>query len=139
MINLSLPSEASRGNYRFLIEILARVSYKPGWKIVVTEDQNEHAFTVIVRYEGYESKNAACLPIAHKGQTTRSEHIAAKLLGKSFCEPEERYYSQKFYIYDLERMPPEALVKHVIADTIRRAEMFEFERWFKLDGNTVCG
>jgi hypothetical protein len=139
MMNFSLPSEASRKNYRFLIEILTRVSYKPGWKIVVSEDQNECAFTVIVRYEGYESKNAACLPIAHKGQTSRSERVAAKLLGKSFCEPEERYYSQKFYIHDLERMPPEALVKHVIADTIRGAEMFEFERWFKLDGNTVCG
>jgi hypothetical protein len=139
MMNLPLTSEASRKNYKLLGDILQKVSYKPGWKIVLSENKNDYAFTVSVRYEGYESQNAACIPIIDKGQTERSEHIAARLLGKSFCKPERRHFSRTFYMLDLERMTPEALVRHVIGDTIRQAEMFEFDRWFKFEGEEVYG
>jgi hypothetical protein len=34
-------------------------------------------------------------------------------------------------------MTPENLIKYVIGDTIKQAEMFEFDRWFKVDGDKV--
>jgi hypothetical protein len=139
MMNLSLTSEASRKNYKLLSDILQKVSYKPGWKIVITEEQNEYALKISVYYEGYESKNAICTPIITNNRTDRSQQIAARLLGKSLCEPERRGFFRKFYMLDLEKMKPEDLIRYVIGDTIRQAEMVEFERWFKFEGDTVFG
>jgi hypothetical protein len=34
-------------------------------------------------------------------------------------------------------MPPEAIIRYVIGETIKQAEMYEFDRWFKFDGCCV--
>jgi len=137
MMNLSLTSDSGRKTYHLLHDILTKISYKPGWKIVICEEQSEHAFTVIVAYEGYESKNAAITPVCGRGLEINATKVAARLLGKTFCQPETRYFHRKFYMLDLERMTPDNLIKYVIADTIKQAEMHELERWFKFEGDTV--
>jgi hypothetical protein len=124
-------------NYGVLRDFLKRVSYKPGWNIVITQDQNNYGFTVTVTYEGYESENAAFTPLAPENpQVTVSR---ARLTRKTLRQPEKRYFRREFDMYTLENMTPENLIKYVIGDTIKQAEMFEFDRWFKVDGYVVSG
>jgi hypothetical protein len=61
----------------------------------------------------------------------------ARLIGKKFRQSERRYFRRDFDMYTLENMTPENLIKYVIGDTIKQAEMFEFDRWFKVDGYRV--
>ena len=88
-----------------------------------------------VVYEGYESENAALTPLAEENiQVTVAR---ARLTRKTFRQSERRYFRRDFDMYTLENMTPENLIKYVIADTIKQAEMFEFDRWFKVDGDRV--
>ena len=132
-----IPSiyDASRNNYRILADFLKRVSYKPGWNISITKEQNDFAFIVCVTYEGYESENATDTPLS--GYSEKAAAVGARLLGKTFRKTERRYFSRRFDILTLDRMAPEDVIKYVIADTIKQAEMFEFERWFKVDGDRM--
>jgi hypothetical protein len=124
-------------NYTILTDFLKRVSYKPGWNIAITQEQNDYGFVVTVKYEGYESENAAFTPLAAEGiQVTVAR---ARLTGKTLRKPESRYFRREFDMYTLENMTPDNLIKYVIGDTIKQAEMFEFDRWFKVDGYVVSG
>ena len=122
-------------NYSVLADFLKRVSYKPGWNIAITQEQNNYGFTVIVNYEGYESENAAFTPLAAENRQVTA--VRARLTGKTLRKPERRYFRREFDMYTLENMTPENLIKYVIGDTIKQAEMFEFDRWFKVDGDRV--
>ena len=122
-------------NYRVLTEFLKRISYKPGWNISIRQEQNNYGFVIEVVYEGYESENAALTPLAEENiQVTVAR---ARLTRKTFRQSERRYFRRDFDMYTLENMTPENLIKYVIADTIKQAEMFEFDRWFKVDGDRV--
>lgn len=124
-------------NYSVLTDFLKRVSYKPGWNITIKQEQNDYGFVVEIVYDGYESDNATPTPLALEHvQVTVSR---ARLTGKTLRKPEKRYFRKNFDMYTLENMSPENLVKYVIGDTIKQAEMFEFDRWFKVDGDRVFG
>ncbi len=133
-------SEAARKSYSDLTEILKKISYKPGWKIKIVEEPQTFGFVVQVMYDGYESENAAFSPLVPEGaQAERVRERIAVSIGKTSRQPERRYFRRAFDFWDLERMTPEHLVNHVIADTIKQAEMFEFDRWFKFEGDRVFG
>lgn len=122
-------------NYSVLSDFLKRVSYKPGWNISLLQEQNNYGFVVEIVYDGYESDNATPTPLA-------PEHIQvtvarARLTRKTLRQPEKRYFLRKFDMYTLENMSPENLVKYVIGGTIKQAEMFELNRWFKVEGDRV--
>ena len=122
-------------NYGVLREFLKRISYKPGWNISITQEQNDYGFVVTVKYDGYESENAAFTPLATEGvQVTVAR---ARLTRTTLRQPEKRYFRREFDMYILENMTPVNLIKYVIGDTIKQAEMFEFDRWFKVDGYRV--
>lgn len=122
-------------NYSVLSGLLNRISYKPGWNITITQQQNNYGFVVIVGYEGYESENAAFTPLAAEDNQVTTAR--ARLTRKTVRQPEKRYFRREFDMYTLENMTPENLIKYVIADTIKQAEMFEFDRWFKVEGDRV--
>jgi hypothetical protein len=122
-------------NYDVLTDFLKRVSYKPGWNISIRQEQNNYGFVVEVVYEGYESENAPFTPLA--AEDIRVTVSRARLIGKKFRQSERRYFRRDFDMYTLENMTPENLIKYVIGDTIKQAEMFEFDRWFKVDGYRV--
>ena len=122
-------------NYGVLTDFLKRVSYKPRWNISIRQEQNNYGFVVEVVYEGYESENAAFTPLAY--EDIRVTVSRARLIGKKFRQSERRYFRRDFDMYTLENMTPENLIKYVIGDTIKQAEMFEFDRWFKVDGDKV--
>ena len=131
-------SEAARKNYSDLTEILKKISYKPGWKIKITEEPNIFGFVVNCIYDGYESENAAFSPvIPESDQVSAARERIAVSIGKTVRQSEKRYFRRSFDFYMLEQMTPEHLVRYVIADTIKQAEMFEFDRWFKFEGNRV--
>ena len=46
-------------------------------------------------------------------------------------------FYRRFSRYDFEMMKPEDIIRHIIGGTIREAEMYEYERWFKFDGVPV--
>jgi hypothetical protein len=122
-------------NYDVLTDFLKRVSYKPGWNISIRQEQNNYGFVVEVVYEGYESENAPFTPLA--AEDIRVTVSRARLIGKKFRQSERLYFRRDFDMYTLENMTPENLIKYVIGDTIKQAEMFEFDRWFKVDGDKV--
>ncbi len=133
-------SEGARKNYSDLMEILKKISYKPGWKIEIVKDPAVFGFIVQVMYEGYESENAAFIPVVPEGaqvETVR-EKLAASV-GQTVRRPEKRYFRRAFDFWDMEKMTPENLVRYVIADTIKQAELLEFDRWFKYEGTRVFG
>jgi hypothetical protein len=122
-------------NYSVLTDFLKRVSYKPGWNISIRQEQNNYGFVVEVVYDGYESENAAFTPLAAENPQVTT--VRARLTRKNLRQPEKRYFRKDFDMYTLENMTPENLIKYVIGDTIKQAEMFEFDRWFKVDGYRV--
>lgn len=91
-------------------------------------------------YEGYESENAAFIPVLPEG--AQVETVREKLavsVGQTVRRPEKRYFRRAFDFWDMEKMTPENLVRYVIADTIKQAELLEFDRWFKYEGTRVFG
>jgi hypothetical protein len=131
---MSIPCDTAG----FLHKILGSISYKPGWKIRITTDSWDSSITIIVTYEGYESDNAAFDPVCvEEGQVSAARERLAISLGKIVRQRSPFYFSRTFHWYELERMTPECLIKYVIADTIKQAEMHEFERWFRYEGNCV--
>lgn len=131
-------SENGRKAYCELSELLKHVSYKPGWKIVIREDPSVYGFVVEISYDGYESENAAFIPVLPEGPIASSarEKLAVSI-GKTVRQPEKRYFRKSFDSYILENMSTENILKYIIAQTIKEAEMFEFDRWFKYDGCRV--
>jgi len=130
-------SLSAEKNYSVLREFMKRISYKPGWNISIRQEQNNYGFVVEVVYDGYESENAAPTPLAAENeQVTR---VRARLMGKTLREPERRYFRKEFSMSVLENMSPENIVKYIIAETIKHAELMEFDRWFKVDGFRVFG
>lgn len=134
---MPLMSDEARKNYHILADYLKRISYKPGWTITLVEEQNNYGFVVTVTYEGYESENAVETPLA--GGDNQAIVVAARLLGKTVRKPERRYFKKRFDMLSLDTIAPENIIRYVIADTIKQAEMFEFERWFKVEGFRVFG
>jgi len=131
-------SEGARKNYSDLVEILKKISYKPGWKIKIVEDPKVFGFVVQVMYDGYESENAAFVPVVPEGaQVEIAREKIAVSIGKTVRQPEKRYFRRAFDFWTMESMRPEDLIRYVIADTIKQAEMFEFDRWFKYEGDRV--
>ncbi len=133
-------SETARKNYSDLTEILKKISYKPGWKIKIVEDPHVFGFVVQVTYDGYESENAAFIPIASESPTATNARIRlAESVGNSYRKPEKRYFRRAFDFFMMETMRPEDLIRYAIANTIKQAELFEFDRWFKYEGTRVFG
>ena len=121
-----------------LQEMIAHVSYKPGWALRATEDPNSLGFFLTAIYDGYESVNAVPLPVAEEAAQVTSVRVRlGKSDGKTVRNPEKRYFRKYFETDTVERMKPREILRHVIAQTIREAEMFECERWLKLDGGRV--
>lgn len=118
-----------------LSDLLRRISYKPGWIFRIEEEPNLYGFVVSVLYDGYESENAAFTPLA--GEDDKATFVRARLLGKNLRKPEKRYFRKTFDCYVLENMDIGTMIKYIIGQTIKEAEMFEFNRWFKLEGNRV--
>jgi hypothetical protein len=133
------PTMSERGmkNYDMLRDFLHRISYKPGWSISLVEEQSSFEFVVRVSYDGYESENAIDTPLA--GGNQQAARVAARLLGKTFRSPERRYFNRRFDRMSLDTLRPEDVIRYVIVDTIKQAEMFEFYRWFKVDGYVISG
>ena len=119
-----------------VFEMLRKISYKPGWKIRILERAGDYdRFDVTVVYEGYESKNAAFDPICFESpQVGASRERLAISIGKTVRHNHPYCYSRSFSRWDIQNMPPEAIIKYVIGDTIKEAERYEFERWFKFEG-----
>lgn len=125
-------------NLNRLKYLLGKISYKPGWKIQIREVSDFadfDSFDVILVYEGYESQNAAFDPIAIEiPQVSDARRRIAVSIGRSYRQDQTYAYFRRFSKWDIENMPPESIIKYVIGDTIKEAEMFEFERWFKYEG-----
>lgn len=130
-------SNAARKNYAILHDFLKSLSYKPGWTISISEEPTSYSFVVTVHYEGYESENSIDTPLV--GGNKQATLVAARLLGKTFQKPEKRCFSREFDMLSLDTIPPENIIRYVIADTIKQAELLEFERWFKVQGCRVFG
>lgn len=130
-------SNAARKNYDILRDFLKRISYKPGWTISISEEPTVYGFVVTVNYEGYESENSGFSPLAKEDRQVTA--VRARLMGKTIRHPEMRCYSRNFDMLSLDTIPPEHIIRYVIADTIKQAEIFEFERWFKVEGYRVFG
>lgn len=134
---MPLINESSKKNYHILVDYLNRISYKPGWAISINEEQNNYGFVVTVTYEGYESENCIDTPLS--GGNKQATVVAARLLGKTFQKPEKRYFRRRFDMLNLDTIAPEHIIRYVISDTIMQAELFEFNRWFKVEGLRVFG
>jgi hypothetical protein len=133
-------SESAKKNFSTLADILKRISYKPGWNIEITENPNEFGFTVTIIYEGYESDNAAFSPLSFEDpQVATARERLQVSIGKHVRHRERRCFRRNFDFWSLETMSLENLVMYVIADTIKQAEMFEFDRWLKFNGDRVFG
>ena len=120
-------------------EILRKISYKPGWKFTIVENPNIYGgIYVRCTYEGYESENAAFDPLFHEPpQASRARERIAISLGKSVRERKHFCFTRSFDEYSFRGMDIGAIIQYVIYDTIKQAEMYEFERWFKYEGVPV--
>jgi hypothetical protein len=120
-------------------EILSKISYKPGWKLTIVENPNIYGGIYIrCTYVGYESVNAAFDPIFHEPpQASRARERIAISLGKSVRERKRFFFTRSFDEYSFRGMDIGAIIQYVIGDTIKQAEMYEFERWFKYEGVPV--
>jgi hypothetical protein len=121
--------------FDFLDHCLKRISYKPGWKIQLMVNTFEYdAFDVVVMYEAYESKNAAFEPICmESGQVQTARARLSASLGRSVRQDNRFHYVRRFYKSQVERMRPDEIIRYVIGETIRQAELYEFERWFRYE------
>jgi|ERR1700677_291683 len=128
-------SPESIKNYNILSDFLKKISYKPGWKFWVQEDPNNYAFLVEIQYEGYESENQAFEPLCYEEPlAAQSREILLRSIGKNVRKKELRFFRRRFDFFILDQMAPENVIRYIIADTIKQAEMFEFDRWFKFEG-----
>jgi hypothetical protein len=119
-------------------ELLRKISYKPGWKIEIDISSLRPEFEVVCIYEGYDSQNAYFDPICQEDSlVSRSRERLGVSIGKSVRQRNRFCYRRTFNHYSVEQMSPETIVKYIIAGTIKEAEMYEFERWFKYDGTPV--
>lgn len=136
MISPIFPSRRSAAHC--LEEFLRKISYKPGWKIEIHTSSLYPEFEVVCIYEGYDSEDAYFDPIClEDSQVSRARQVLGRSIGKSVRNRNRFCYRRTFNNFDIERMPPEHIVKYVIADTIKQAELYEFERWLKIDGCLV--
>ena len=116
-------------------ELLRKISYKPGWKIKIEEYQPAACIDVILIYEGYESENAAFDPVnIESWQVSKSREIMSRSIGKSVRQNHMYQFRRRFDTFSLQQMKPEDVIRYVIAGTIKEAEMYEFDRWFKFEG-----
>jgi hypothetical protein len=116
-------------------ELLRKISYKPGWKIELHTSSLYDNFDVVCLYEGYESENAYFDPIClEDSQVSRARQVLGRSIGKSVRNRNRFCYRRSFNKYELEIMTPENIVRYFIVETIKQAEAYEFERWFKFDG-----
>jgi hypothetical protein len=123
---------------RVIIEMLGKISYKPGWKIRLIESPNTTGFYVVATYEGYESENAAFEPvIMEEPQVRISRERMALSIGKTVRKNQQYKYTKYFDEFTIERMRPEDIIRHIIYGTIREAEQWEMDRWFKYEGVPV--
>jgi hypothetical protein len=117
-------------------ELLKKISYKPGWKIRLVEHHDiAESFFVEVTYEGYDSEKAAFDPIAFEDSrvSIAREKIAISI-GKTVRRREQFRFTRNFSYWDIQNMHPEQIIRYIIGDTIKQAEMYEFDRWFKFEG-----
>ena len=126
---------------RIISEILNKISYKPGWKFAIGSNAHESSFFgfyVRCTYEGYESVNAAFDPISIESQQVSMARERLSIsLGKSVREKGHFCFTRSFYEYSFRGMDIGAIIQYVIGDTIKQAEMYEFNRWFKYKGVPV--
>jgi hypothetical protein len=119
-------------------EILKKISYKPGWKIKLVSSPVTDRLDVVCIYEGYESEHAAFEPVTFEPeQVSMARQRIAVSIGKTVRNRKPFAYHRSFSRWDFESMKPEDVIKHIIGGTIREAEMYEYERWFKFDGCRV--
>jgi hypothetical protein len=119
-------------------DMLKRISYKPGWKINIAQHPMTDSIHVICIYEGYESEDAAFDPISlEPEQVSVARKKFAISIGKSYRKRQRFQYYRSFDSYHFETMAPEDIIRHIIGGTIKEAEMYEFDRWFKFDGQQV--
>src|ERR1700728_21002 len=111
---LPMTTDNTRKNYNILADFLKRISYKPGWRIIITEEQNDYAFNVIIHYDSYESENAVSTSLASYNE--QSEKLAARLTGKTFRKRERRVFTKRFDMLSFDQMGPENVIRYVIAD-----------------------
>ncbi len=133
-----MPPLSSSQSVNTVSDFLKRISYKPGWKIHLHEERMSDTISVICTYEGYESENAAFDPICLENSTVSGarERLAISI-GKTVRKRTTFRYYRSFSRYHFEVMKPEDIIREIIGGTIREAEMYEYERWFKFDGVPV--
>jgi hypothetical protein len=119
-----------------VVDLLRKVSYKPGWKITIHERVDAfESFDVVLDYEGYESTNAAFEPIvAESWQVANARERIAVSIGKHVRREHRFRFTRQFYRFDLQNMNEAQIIEYVIGGTIKQVEMYEFERWFKYEG-----
>ena len=116
-------------------ELLKRLSYKPGWKVKLVEVPTEVAFDCVVIYDAYESENAAFDPLVIESEQVYLARMKlSQSCGNHIRLGKQWMYRKRFYKPMIEDMTPEYIIKFVIANTIKEAEMYEFDRWFKFEG-----
>jgi hypothetical protein len=122
----------------YLTETLRKLSYKPGWEIRLVRNPLYSGFDVVCFYEGYESEDAAFAPLwPEPEQVSRARERLAISIGKSVREKKRYKYLRHFDEYQLEHMNQEMMIKYIICETIKEAEMYEFNRWFKFEGTPI--
>lgn len=133
------PMGSTSRNVKHAIgEILKKISYKPGWKILLSEDQHYTGFFVTCTYEGYESESAAFDPICVENyRVSGARERLAISIGKSVRERKHFCFTRSFDEYSFQNMDMGAIVRYVIGETIKQAELYEFDRWFKYEGVPV--
>ena len=131
--------ENAQRNLRILHDLLGRISYKPGWKFKIFEVPDAaYTFVIEIQYDGYESEEAVFFPLrAEIPQVTRTRERLGISLGQTVRSPERRYFRKSFDLITLDQADESMLIKYIIAQTIKEAEMFEFDRWFKFEGMTI--
>ena len=128
----------ARKNLSLLNDFLGRTSYKPGWNIKIFEEPSEPRISVVVTYEGYESDNATFFPLRYEPeQGTRVREVLGRSLGQSNRKPQHYKFVKSFDAYSLGGMKEQHLIEYVIGRTVKEAEMWEFERWFKFEGDAI--
>src|ERR1700677_6008 len=90
------PSATTTKNYSILSEFLKKISYKPGWKISLRDDPSFHGFVVVVNYEGYESENAAFVPLCiEEPQVSEARQRISVSIGRTVRKKETRYFQRR--------------------------------------------
>jgi hypothetical protein len=118
-------------------KFLEKISYKPGWNIRLQRIMDDYSITLVCIYNGYDNSGGHFEPVIPESvQVTTGRRVLSRSLGM-LPEPQYFKFTRTFDSYQLEHMNDEAIIKYVIAGTLKEAEMYEFERWFKYDGIQV--